>query len=171
LNALVSSGRRRRPALAKTRGGSNFATTSATCVSRPQHQISSRSASRAGSGMSAWGVVRNTVLRTASPRGYRHTWASSSAHGYSTLCRHHEADIRARKSAIRNHIRALEKSRRRFSTSPHNAHGHLDPPKPGQERKVTFIDKDGDDHTFEVADGDNLLDIAQANDLEMEGMY
>jgi ferredoxin len=38
-------------------------------------------------------------------------------------------------------------------------------------RKVTFIDKDGDSHTFEVADGDNLLDIAQANDLEMEGKY
>lgn len=36
-------------------------------------------------------------------------------------------------------------------------------------RHVTFVDKDGDEHTFEVADGDNLLDIAQANDLEMEG--
>jgi ferredoxin-2, mitochondrial len=34
---------------------------------------------------------------------------------------------------------------------------------------VTFIDKDGDKHTFEVAKGDNLLDIAQANDIEMEG--
>jgi ferredoxin len=38
-------------------------------------------------------------------------------------------------------------------------------------RKVTFIDKEGDSHTFEVADGDNLLDIAQANDLEMEGTF
>ena len=36
-------------------------------------------------------------------------------------------------------------------------------------RKITFIDKDGHSHTFEVADGDNLLDIAQANDIEMEG--
>lgn len=35
--------------------------------------------------------------------------------------------------------------------------------------KVTFIDQQGDSHTFEVAEGDNLLDIAQANDLEMEG--
>ncbi|MCJ1335870.1 mitochondrial matrix iron-sulfur protein [Bachmanniomyces sp. S44760] len=35
--------------------------------------------------------------------------------------------------------------------------------------KVTFVDKEGDEHTFEVAKGDNLLDIAQANDLEMEG--
>ncbi|KAI9698116.1 MAG: mitochondrial matrix iron-sulfur protein [Bogoriella megaspora] len=48
-------------------------------------------------------------------------------------------------------------------------HGHLEPPKPGEERHVTFIDKEGDSHTFEVSDGDNLLDIAQANDLEMEG--
>ena len=35
---------------------------------------------------------------------------------------------------------------------------------------VTFIDKDGQTHKFEVAEGDNLLDIAQANDLEMEGL-
>lgn len=34
---------------------------------------------------------------------------------------------------------------------------------------VTFIDKEGDEHAFEVCEGDNLLDIAQANDLEMEG--
>lgn len=34
---------------------------------------------------------------------------------------------------------------------------------------MTFVDKEGRDWTFEVADGDNLLDIAQANDLEMEG--
>jgi ferredoxin len=34
---------------------------------------------------------------------------------------------------------------------------------------VTFIDKDGQKIDFQVAEGDNLLDIAQANDLEMEG--
>ncbi|KAI4219610.1 MAG: hypothetical protein L6R36_008202 [Xanthoria steineri] len=34
---------------------------------------------------------------------------------------------------------------------------------------VTFIDKDGAQHSFEVAAGDNLMDIAQAEDLEMEG--
>lgn len=36
-------------------------------------------------------------------------------------------------------------------------------------RQVTIIDKDNTSHTFHVSDGDNLLDIAQANDLEMEG--
>jgi ferredoxin len=35
--------------------------------------------------------------------------------------------------------------------------------------KVTFIDKLGESHTFEVSDGSNLLDIAQENDLEVEG--
>ncbi|EDN02708.1 hypothetical protein HCAG_00572 [Histoplasma mississippiense (nom. inval.)] len=50
---------------------------------------------------------------------------------------------------------------------------------PNKERKtnnrasarlnVTFIDKDDQKHHFKVAKGDNLLDIAQANDLEMEG--
>lgn len=34
---------------------------------------------------------------------------------------------------------------------------------------VTFVEKDGEEHKFAVAEGDNLLDIAQANDLEMEG--
>lgn len=36
---------------------------------------------------------------------------------------------------------------------------------------VTFIDKEGDEHTFEVSAGDNLLDIAQEYDLEMEGKH
>ena len=58
---------------------------------------------------------------------------------------------------------------RSFTSSPHSRHGDITPPKPGEERHVTFIDKEGQEHNFEVADGDNLLDIAQANDLEMEG--
>ncbi|KAL6704406.1 mitochondrial matrix iron-sulfur protein [Coniothyrium glycines] len=59
--------------------------------------------------------------------------------------------------------------RRQFSSTPVSRHGHLDPPPPGEERHVTFIDKDNHSTTFTVADGDNLLDIAQANDIEMEG--
>ncbi|KAM3121959.1 hypothetical protein ACQ2H7_004847 [Candidozyma auris] len=38
-----------------------------------------------------------------------------------------------------------------------------------QELHVTFITKDGSQQTFEVAEGDNLLDIAQAYGLDMEG--
>ncbi|RFU31528.1 hypothetical protein B7463_g4817, partial [Scytalidium lignicola] len=58
---------------------------------------------------------------------------------------------------------------RSFSTTAVVSHGHIEPPKPGEELHVTFVDKEGDEHTFEVSKGDNLLDIAQANDLEMEG--
>lgn len=39
----------------------------------------------------------------------------------------------------------------------------------GYRINVTFIDKDGTEVKLQVAEGDNLLDIAQANDLEMEG--
>ncbi|KAL9124249.1 MAG: hypothetical protein Q9175_008242 [Cornicularia normoerica] len=48
-------------------------------------------------------------------------------------------------------------------------HSHLVPPKPGEELNVTFIDKEGEEHKFQVAKGDNLLDIAQSEELEMEG--
>ncbi|KAK5761100.1 mitochondrial matrix iron-sulfur protein [Elasticomyces elasticus] len=58
---------------------------------------------------------------------------------------------------------------RPFSTTSPTHHNDLIPPKPGQERTITFIDKELNSHTFTVGDGDNLLDIAQANDLEMEG--
>lgn len=36
---------------------------------------------------------------------------------------------------------------------------------------MTFIDKDGLETKVAVNKGDNLLDIAQAHDLEMEGTY
>ncbi|KIW18062.1 hypothetical protein PV08_02349 [Exophiala spinifera] len=93
-----------------------------------------------------------------------HTCSSSV-----TRLRQHQAAVEHKKSQIRSHVRALEQGRRRFSTSPSTRHGHLDPPKPGEELHITIIDKDGEKHTFEVAEGDNLLDIAQANDIEMEG--
>ncbi|KAL4894591.1 2Fe-2S ferredoxin-type domain-containing protein [Aspergillus ambiguus] len=59
--------------------------------------------------------------------------------------------------------------RRTFSATAGVQHGHITPPKPGEEINVTFIDKDGTKVDLQVAEGDNLLDIAQANDLEMEG--
>lgn len=34
---------------------------------------------------------------------------------------------------------------------------------------MTFIDKEGNEHKIAASKGDNLLDIAQAHDLEMEG--
>ncbi|KAJ6256655.1 Adrenodoxin [Drechslerella dactyloides] len=55
------------------------------------------------------------------------------------------------------------------STTCIRHHSELTPPKPGEELHVTFTTKDGHTFTFEVAEGDNLLDIGQAHDLEMEG--
>ncbi|KAL4886326.1 2Fe-2S ferredoxin-type domain-containing protein [Aspergillus karnatakaensis] len=60
-------------------------------------------------------------------------------------------------------------SARSFSATTGMKHGHITPPKPGEEINVTFIDKDGTKIDLQVSEGDNLLDIAQANDLEMEG--
>ncbi|KAJ4389011.1 mitochondrial matrix iron-sulfur protein [Gnomoniopsis smithogilvyi] len=60
-------------------------------------------------------------------------------------------------------------ARRSFSSTPTKQHGHIDPPKPGEELYVTFIDKDGQEIKVAVNKGDNLLDIAQAHDIEMEG--
>ncbi|GAD97358.1 2Fe-2S iron-sulfur cluster binding domain protein [Paecilomyces variotii No. 5] len=71
------------------------------------------------------------------------------------------------RSQGQSHSAAL--ARRRFSATAGQAHGHITPPKPGEEINVTFIDKDGEKYDFQVSEGDNLLDIAQANDLEMEG--
>lgn len=39
----------------------------------------------------------------------------------------------------------------------------------GNRLYVTFVDKEGDEHKIAVNEGDNLLTIAQANDIEMEG--
>ncbi|KAI1183686.1 adrenodoxin-like protein, mitochondrial precursor [Nemania serpens] len=58
---------------------------------------------------------------------------------------------------------------RLFTTSPIQRHGHITPPKPGEELYVTFVDKEDKEHKLAVSAGDNLLDIAQAHDLEMEG--
>ncbi|KAK2811492.1 mitochondrial matrix iron-sulfur protein [Emmonsiellopsis sp. PD_5] len=69
----------------------------------------------------------------------------------------------------RYEMNALTQARRRFSSTPVASHGHIEPPKPGEELNITFIDKEGEKHHFQVSKGDNLLDIAQANDLEMEG--
>ncbi|KAF2646687.1 ferredoxin [Massarina eburnea CBS 473.64] len=64
---------------------------------------------------------------------------------------------------------AIAACRRKFSSTPASRHGNITPPKPGEGLKITFVDKDGDRHTFDVNEGDNLLDIASYHDLEMEG--
>lgn len=72
-------------------------------------------------------------------------------------------------SLIRPSLLRTQSQWRSFSVSSRASHGHIDPPKPGEELYVTFIDKEGQEHKIAVSKGDNLLDIAQAHDLEMEG--
>lgn len=77
--------------------------------------------------------------------------------------------IRSTASTTARNILVFPQATRLFSSAAVNFHGHVHKPKPGEELKVTFISKDGLLLTFEVAEGDNLLDIAQANNLDMEG--
>ncbi|VEU19423.1 DEKNAAC100194 [Brettanomyces naardenensis] len=59
---------------------------------------------------------------------------------------------------------------RSFRSFPAAFHGEqLTKPKPGEELHITFILKDGSQRTYEVSEGDSILDIAQANGLDMEG--
>ncbi|KAH3673350.1 hypothetical protein WICMUC_003710 [Wickerhamomyces mucosus] len=58
---------------------------------------------------------------------------------------------------------------RNFSSSIINYHGHIHKPKPGEELHITFITKEGEQLTYDVAEGDSVLDIAQAHNLDMEG--
>lgn len=59
--------------------------------------------------------------------------------------------------------------KRGFSNFNRLQHGHLTKPKAGEELKITFILKDGQQKTYEVAEGDTILDIAQSHNLDMEG--
>lgn len=59
--------------------------------------------------------------------------------------------------------------RRAFNSSIVAKHGHIHPPKKGEELHITFVLKDGSQKKYEVSEGDSILDIAQANNLDMEG--
>ncbi|PYI12179.1 2Fe-2S iron-sulfur cluster binding domain protein [Aspergillus sclerotiicarbonarius CBS 121057] len=77
--------------------------------------------------------------------------------------------INARRTFLSQPSGTASSGRRSFSVTAGAQHGHITPPKPGEEINVTFIDKDGVKIDLQVSEGDNLLDIAQANDIEMEG--
>ncbi|PGH12981.1 hypothetical protein AJ79_03954 [Helicocarpus griseus UAMH5409] len=98
---------------------------------------------------------------------------SSESRAFSSSLRQFSVHVRSpilrRKGVNAQSPQHITRARRRFSATAGASHGHIEPPKPGEELNVTFIDKDGEEHHFQVAKGDNLLDIAQANDLEMEG--
>lgn len=48
-------------------------------------------------------------------------------------------------------------------------HSQLHKPAPDEALKITFILKDGAQKTFDVCEGDSILDIAQGHNLDMEG--
>lgn len=58
---------------------------------------------------------------------------------------------------------------RAFHQTVPNFHGHVHTPKPGEELHITFITKEGNQIEVEAAAGDNLMDIAQAHGLDVEG--
>ena len=137
---------------------------------RPKHRMSTWRSSRGGrAATTALELcIRSTSMQTRSFS--RHTLQSrhpllTAQHTLTGL----QSFSQCKREVIRNHILDLTQKRRRFSAQTRLSHGHIDPPKPGEELYVTFVDKDGDEHQFAVSKGDNLLDIAQANDIEMEG--
>ncbi|KAF2021359.1 ferredoxin [Aaosphaeria arxii CBS 175.79] len=132
-------------------------------------------ASAASSGKALFGAISSRAssasLRTSSSRIQRfssraNNWPAQTPPQPKPSPSWHSSHKSTLRPTTHTHRNTLQRA---FSTTPITQHGHIDPPRPGEERKITFIDKDGDSHTFEVSDGDNLLDIAQANDLEMEG--
>ncbi|KAL8350094.1 hypothetical protein RB601_001407 [Gaeumannomyces tritici] len=96
-------------------------------------------------------------------RTFRTSSSSSNSSGSSSSGRIRPRASHGGKSRISTSTPA-----RLLSTTSPRLHGHVTPPKPGEELWVTFIDKEGQEVKLAVSKGDNLLDIAQAHDLEME---
>ncbi|KAL1974752.1 hypothetical protein VTN31DRAFT_4956 [Thermomyces dupontii] len=115
--------------------------------------------------MSSWGRVRHATSRILATERSRTLCYGTRKYSFNALTRRGLSWTRSGSSLNQGVVL----QRRCFSGTASVAHGHLTPPKPGEEINVSFIDKEGNRHDFQVAEGDNLLDIAQANDLEMEG--
>lgn len=64
---------------------------------------------------------------------------------------------------------SLQCFQRPFHGTGVKLHGHVHTPKPGEELHITFITKEGKQIEVEAAAGDNLMDIAQAHGLDVEG--
>lgn len=66
------------------------------------------------------------------------------------------------------HVQKLHKQN--FTTTTSSFHIRLKTPGPDEESiHVTFIDKEGNEQRIAARKGENLLSIAQSNDVEMEG--
>ncbi|RKP04069.1 hypothetical protein CXG81DRAFT_8737 [Caulochytrium protostelioides] len=58
---------------------------------------------------------------------------------------------------------------RSFSATPAAAHGNLHQCKPGEEITIHFVMPSGETIAVDGAPGDNLLELAHANDIDLEG--
>jgi len=65
--------------------------------------------------------------------GSRQIHVATSASAPYQCRRYDRADLELKRGQIRAKIRMLEFGRRRFTTTPQQMHGHIDPPKPGEE--------------------------------------
>ncbi|KAK9378837.1 2Fe-2S ferredoxin-type domain-containing protein [Kockiozyma suomiensis] len=99
-----------------------------------------------------------SLLRSASASRALYSTARSSRHIYSS------SFCNTSKSPLTSQFQS-----RSFSNSLLRLHGHVHKPAPGEEIHVTFVTREGEQIAVEVAAGDNLLDVAQAYDLDMEG--
>ena len=112
--------------------------------------------------MSLVGVTTSKCLRSSSASSLQPLGASRILRNLShsttirPLCWRHHQELNLRKDRIRTHIRTLELGRRRFATTPVNGHGHIDPPKPGEEY-VTFPSRDGRTEKLTARPGCMLL--------------
>ncbi|KAF2125580.1 ferredoxin [Dothidotthia symphoricarpi CBS 119687] len=115
--------------------------------------------------------VCSSALRLSGAGAARKSTGARSSRSFSTQHANWTTALQAKHTTSTTILPRIQAThpQRRFSTTPTPQHGHLDPPKPGEELKITFLDQTSQPHTFTVSAGDNLLDIAQANDLEMEG--
>ena len=52
-------------------------------------------------------------------------------------------EMHLKKCIIRDHIQYLQRARRKFSTSCVLSHGHIDPPKPGEEYVFMPLELEG----------------------------
>ena len=74
-----------------------------------------------------------------SPRVPTHVFESEASHSLASNRQHYHTTLRWRKELIRTYINDLARARRRFTTSSTQRHGHLDPPKPGEESVYTCL--------------------------------
>lgn len=118
-------------------------------------------------------MERNGVI-SAGTRIIHSSWRSDIkyfSHNFSEICNTRMLKFsRIACGVLRNRPQYIKNApMRQFSNSALRFHGHVHKPKPGEELHVTFITKEGEQIPIEAAEGDNLMDIAQAHGLDVEG--